>query len=129
MVTLVGAGMRSITADQAGSATYAPATQAVQSFSVGKASATLALSSSVNPSTPGQSVTFTLAVSGTVGTPTGTVTFSDGGAPLCSNVALDVGGSAYCTTSVLVAERTRSRPTTAATRRSTCRAPRRSARA
>jgi hypothetical protein len=101
MVTLVGAGMCTLTADQAGNATYAPATQAVQSFSVGKASATLALSSSVNPSTPGQSVTFTLVASGTAGTPAGTVTFSDGGAPLCSNVALDAGGSASCTTSTL----------------------------
>ena len=101
MVTLVGAGMCTLTADQAGNATYAPATQAVQSFSVGKASATLVLSSSVNPSTPGQSVTFTLAASGAAGTPAGTVTFSDGGAPLCSNVALDAGGSASCTTSTL----------------------------
>jgi hypothetical protein len=38
----------------------------------------VALSSSLNPSPPGQSVTFTASVSSTSGTPTGIVTFRDG---------------------------------------------------
>ena len=39
---------------------------------------TTRVTSSVNPSTPGQSVTFTATVSGASGTPTGQVTFQDG---------------------------------------------------
>ncbi|HEY7427336.1 MAG TPA: Ig-like domain repeat protein [Gemmataceae bacterium] len=38
----------------------------------------MSLSSSANPATPNQSVTFTATVSGNSGTPTGTVTFEDG---------------------------------------------------
>src|SRR5438876_661078 len=47
---------------------------------VGKASSTTAVVSSVNPSTRGQAVTFTATVTGSgPGNPTGIVTFSDGG--------------------------------------------------
>ena len=45
---------------------------------IGGIATTTALASSLNPSTYGQSVTFTATVSGTGGTPTGTVTFKDG---------------------------------------------------
>jgi Bacterial Ig-like domain (group 3)/IPT/TIG domain len=56
---------------------------------------TTALSSSANPSVPGQPVTFTATVrpaSGT-GTPTGNVTFSDGGSQI-GTVTLNSGGTA-----------------------------------
>src|SRR6202011_5042578 len=61
---------------------------------------TTALSSSVNPSVAGQSVTFTATVTANApgaGTPTGTVTFQDGGVNIagCVNQAL-VAGSATC---------------------------------
>ena len=46
---------------------------------INKAGPTVALTSSQNPSVFGQSVTFTATVSATGGTPTGTVTFLDGG--------------------------------------------------
>jgi len=45
---------------------------------------TVALASSVNPSSTGQSVTFTATVAATGGTPTGTVTFYDGATSLGS---------------------------------------------
>ena len=72
-------------------------------FSVTAASAaTVGVASSVNPSTVGQSVTFTASVTSSSGTPTGTVTFLDGSTPLCSAVAI-ASGSAACTTTVLTA--------------------------
>jgi hypothetical protein len=61
------------------------------------------LSSSVNPSVYGQSVTFTATVSGlppATSIPTGNVTFSDGGTVL-GNVSLNSSGQATDTTSAL----------------------------
>lgn len=66
------------------------------------AATTTTLTSSVNPSAPGQSVTFTATVTGT--SPTGTVTFSDGTTILCNAVALTGTGNsptATCTTATL----------------------------
>lgn len=60
---------------------------------------TTALTSSLNPSTYGQSVTFTATVTSGGGTPTGTVTFKNGAASLGS-VKL-VNGSASLNTSAL----------------------------
>ncbi len=59
---------------------------------------TTTLASSLNPSTFGQSVTFTATVTGNA--PTGSVTFKDGTTVLCSAVGL-VSGSATCATSSL----------------------------
>jgi hypothetical protein len=59
----------------------------------------VALSSSSNPSQAGQPVTFTSIITGSVGTPTGTVTFKDGGTVL-RTVSL-LGGTASFTTSSL----------------------------
>jgi len=50
----------------------------VQVTALAKVATTTVLNSSANPSTPGQSVTFTATVSGVGGTPTGKVTFMDG---------------------------------------------------
>ena len=68
-------GSQSITANYLGSSTYAPSygTPLIQ---VLKAAASVALTSSANPSTTGQSVTFTAAVTPSTGT--GTVQFLDG---------------------------------------------------
>ena len=65
---------------------------------------TVSLASSGNPSTAGQAVTFTAAVTGSGGTPTGSLNFRDGGVSIsgCSAVAL-TNGSATCTTSALAA--------------------------
>ena len=59
-----------------------------------------AVSSSKNPSTFGDSVTFTATVTGTTGTPTGTVTFLDGSTTL-GTATLDPGGIAAFSTSAL----------------------------
>jgi len=70
---------------------------------VSKANSTTAVTSSLNPSIFGQSVTFTATVSPVApgaGTPTGTVTFLDGGSPIGTGTLS--GGIATFTTSVLV---------------------------
>ena len=63
---------------------------------------TTMVSSSVNPSQLNQSVTFTATVTGNGGgMPTGTVNFTDNGAPLCTAVQLSGAGQAQCATSTL----------------------------
>jgi large repetitive protein len=65
---------------------------------------TVALTSSMNPSLVGQSVTFTATVTNNGAALTGltgTVTFLNGSTPLCSDVAISGGGVATCMTSTL----------------------------
>jgi large repetitive protein len=57
---------------------------------------TTAISSSANPSAYGQTVSFTATVSGSIGTPTGTVTFNTGS--MVAPVSLDSSGKAVFTT-------------------------------
>lgn len=73
---------------------------ATASITVNKATPTVSLASSVNPSDFGQSVTFTATVSSGSGTPTGTVQFKDGGLNLGSAQSL-TNGTAQLTTATL----------------------------
>src|ERR1022692_3972891 len=71
---------------------------------VSKASTSTSLISSVNPSLPGEAVTFTATISVLLpgsGTPTGTVTFYDGPSPISTQPVSS--GQAAFTTSTLVA--------------------------
>jgi DNA-binding beta-propeller fold protein YncE len=99
----LSAGTHSITARYSGNTSYNARTSAAIAQAV-KANAAIALASSANPSTAGNNVTFTATVSGSVGTPTGTVNFLDGASaiPGCSGVALSA-GAASCTTNTLSA--------------------------
>lgn len=94
--TVVGTSINSVTvhSDQ-GTGNTASASINVQ----GNTATTLV--SSLNPSVAGQAVTFTATVTGSPGTPTGTVTFKDGAATLAT-VSL-AGGMATFTTSPLTA--------------------------
>ena len=106
-LTPSGAGTKTLTA------TYTPDAAAETRFTGSSASASLVvnasasaptLMSSANPSVFGQSVTFTAMIAGSGTTPTGSVTFSDGAAVLCSAVALAAtasGAGAACTTATL----------------------------
>jgi uncharacterized repeat protein (TIGR01451 family) len=77
-----------------------PGAPATASLTVGAVSGTTTtLTSSANPSMAGQGVTFTAAATSGSGTPTGTVSFKDGGAVL--GTATLVGGVAIFTTSTL----------------------------
>jgi hypothetical protein len=101
-------GSHSITAAYSGNASYNPGTspavtQAVDGGS-GSASASLGIDSSAYTITAGQSVTFTVTLSGNAGTPTGTINFRTGSVSIagCGAVAI-AAGSATCTTSSLAA--------------------------
>ena len=73
-----------------------------------KTVSTTAVSSSLNPSHYNDSVTFTTTVTGSGGTPTGTVDFKDGGTDIsgCSNVALTSGSADCALSSLAVGEHT-----------------------
>src|SRR5207244_4328568 len=89
-------GGHSITAVYSGDTNFNTSTSAVLTQTVNKANTTTAVTSSVNPSVFGQSVTFTAtvaAVSPGAGTPTGTVQFTIDGVNFGAPVTL-VGGSA-----------------------------------
>jgi uncharacterized repeat protein (TIGR01451 family) len=81
----LSAGTYTITAEYAGDATYDPSTGTLFPHIVNKADTTTALTGSPNPSAFGETVTFTASVTVDApgsGTPTGTVTFKDGGAAI-----------------------------------------------
>jgi hypothetical protein len=93
-------GSHSITAKYNGDSNYAASSSANFAQSVGQSGSTTTLSSNANPSSFGQAVTFTATVQPSYsGTPTGTVTFFDGGTSLGS-IGL-TGGSAQLTLSSL----------------------------
>jgi uncharacterized repeat protein (TIGR01451 family) len=100
-VHLTGAGSCTITASQAGDPTYLAAPDVARTFNIAKAATTTAVTSSVNPSGVGQSVTFTATVTSPSGTPTGTVQFKDNGVNLGSPIPLNGSGVAQLTTSSL----------------------------
>jgi phospholipase C len=93
------AGTESITAVYKGSAAFSGSTSALLSQVVDEGTSTVALTSSLNPSTFGQAVTFTATVSSLSGTPTGNVTFKNGRSTL--GTAALAGGVATLTTAAL----------------------------
>ena len=99
------ASPHSITAVYGGDANFATSTSPVLTQVVNKDGSTTSVVSSINPSSFGQSVTFTATVAAAApgsGTPTGTVTFYDGSSKL-GNGALNNSGVAVLTTSRLTA--------------------------
>ncbi len=86
----LGGGLQSISADYQGNGSYAAAASASPAqVTVHQAATTIALKTSVNPSTFGESVTFTATVTGVAGAaaPIGTVTFT-GASPSPVTVSL-----------------------------------------
>jgi uncharacterized repeat protein (TIGR03803 family) len=99
----MGAGTKSITAVYAGNGSFAGSTSSVLSQVVDKAMSTVMLTSSQNPSTLGQAVTFTATVTQFSGTPTGSVTFREGSTVL-GKVKLTGGVAAFTTSSLTSGE-------------------------
>src|SRR5262249_6063519 len=90
----LAAGSHSITAAYGGSAAFGASTSPVLMETVNQAPTTTSLSSSLNPSTYGQSVTFTATV--TPSAATGTVQFLDG-ATLLGSSSLSGGQASFAT--------------------------------
>jgi hypothetical protein len=104
ITSALAVGSHTITANYSGDDIFSPSTGSLTGNPqvVNKTSTTTGVISSQNPSTFGQSVTFTATVTAVTpgaGTPTGTVTFFDGGSPIGTGTLN--GGVATFTTSVL----------------------------
>ena len=93
------AGSHNITATYSGDANYSNSSVSMNEV-VNQLGSTTLLIASANPTTYGQSVTFTATVNASVGAPTGTVTFLDGGVVLGSGM-LNAAGQATFTTAAL----------------------------
>lgn len=100
--TILAAGSQklSVTFTPTDTTDYTTATGSVM-LTVNQATPTIALTSSLNPATTGQSVTFTATVSSTAGKPSGSVTFWDGTTQLGSGT-LASGVATYSTTALTV---------------------------
>jgi len=98
-VTFTGVGTCVIDANQAGNANFTAPDQVQQTLSIAQAPTTTVLTQSPSSSSFGQPVTLTATVSATpgAGTPTGTVTFTDGTTTL-GTVPLNANGQASLTT-------------------------------
>ncbi len=99
-VTTLGPGQHSITAAYGGDGTFQPSNGAY-SQTVTRGTVVTGLVSNPNPSSSGQSVTFTATVTQGAGlaTPTGSVTFTDGNSNL-STVNLSGNSAVYVTTAL-----------------------------
>ncbi|WP_086706615.1 beta strand repeat-containing protein [Streptomyces antimycoticus] len=98
----IPAGPHAVTATYAGD-TGVAGSSASGSVTVGQATTTTVLTSSTNPSAPGQNVTFTATVAAVppaTGTPTGTVTFVISGGPTLTGT-LNAAGQATVSTNAL----------------------------
>ncbi len=94
-------GSHSITAQYGGDSTYASSTSAVLSQVVSLANGTtMSFTSSEDPSAFGDQVTFTATLTGSLGTPTGTVTFLDGTTTLGTSTLDNTGMATYQTSSL-----------------------------
>jgi uncharacterized repeat protein (TIGR01451 family) len=114
-LTQLAIGSHAITAVYGGNAAYTGSTSSPVAQVVNRATSTTTLTSTPNPSTYGQEVTFTATVSGSYGTPTGSVTFYENlplslqqksqaaEADSSSNVVPLTNGAATFTTSALSA--------------------------
>lgn len=101
--TPLSLGAHSITAVYSGDTSFAGSTSLALAVTVNQASTITTVTSSSNPASVGQSVTFTATVAAMppgAGTPTGTVTFEDG-LTILGTGTLDSNGQATFTTSSL----------------------------
>jgi len=96
----LSAASHAITAVYGDNGTFLSSTSPIVSQVVNQASTNTTLTSSLNPSQLGESVTFTATVTSAAGNPSGTVTFVDGSTTLGTGT-LNSGGSATFSTSSL----------------------------
>jgi Bacterial Ig-like domain (group 3)/FG-GAP-like repeat len=102
LVATLGAGQHNIVAGYSGDSNFAASQSPGLLQVVNRSDTATLVTSAPNPSQVNQTVTITAVVSGHFGgTPTGTVDFTDNGAPLCSGIPLDGSGRATCQTRTL----------------------------
>jgi hypothetical protein len=93
-------GTATVTAVYSGDSVHSPSTSNGIVVTVNQDTTATTLTSSLNPATVGQAVTFTAVVAGNYAIPNGSVVFTDNGA-LLATVPLDATGTATYTTSTL----------------------------
>jgi hypothetical protein len=101
----LAAGSHSITAVYGGNPSFNASTSSALGQTVNMDATTTTLTSSANPAALGSSVTFTATVSANApgsGTPTGTVTFFDGGTPMGTSAVNASGQAAFSTSSLRI---------------------------
>ena len=106
--TALPTGADSITASYVGSGNFIPSTSALLVQNVNQATTTSAVTSSINPSVYGQSVTFTATVTAVApgrGTPTGSITFLDGSDAL-GTATLSGGKATFKTAALAIGQQT-----------------------
>jgi sugar lactone lactonase YvrE len=81
-LTFTGAGAVTVTAAQAGNSNYTAAAPVTHTITVTQETPAVSLASSMNPALATGAVTFTAMVTAQAGTPSGTVSFFDGGTKL-----------------------------------------------
>jgi hypothetical protein len=94
VLSITGAGSVAVTASQAGNSKYSAATPVVRTIVISPAATNTVLTAATTTPGAGTPDLLTAMVSG-VGSPTGTVTFSNGAIVICANVPL-VAGVASC---------------------------------
>jgi CSLREA domain-containing protein len=102
VTTTLSAGHHPITATYSGDVNHHGSTSNMLDQVVSKANSTTAIMSLLNPSTYGQSVTFTATVTSAVGTPSGSVQFYADGVALGSAIALSNGQASLSTAALAV---------------------------
>lgn len=98
-----GTGTATVIVNQGGNANYSAAPALTANVTAVKASSSIALTSSPNPSFYNQSVTLTATVSGHPGTPTGNVSFMEGSTIMAANVTMSGGSATFTTCTFTVA--------------------------
>ncbi|HTV16970.1 MAG TPA: Ig-like domain repeat protein [Acidobacteriaceae bacterium] len=96
-------GQHTITANYQGDANDGAASASLTE-TIQQATPSISVSSSLNPSTVGAGVSFTAALSGAAGTPTGTVTFLDGGTSLGTANLAPNGRAVFSTTALALGQ-------------------------
>jgi sugar lactone lactonase YvrE len=100
IVSTLASGSYTISVTYSGDGNYmASSVPGTVLVTVGLVPTTVSLTSSSNPNPVGSAIIFTASVSGAGGTPTGSVSFSDG-TTLLATVALSAGVAAYSTSSL-----------------------------
>jgi Bacterial Ig-like domain (group 3) len=108
-ISSLSAAIHAITVQYSGDRTYPAGTGSLlggQTVNTPGVVATTTVISNHNPSTNGQSVTFTATVSGSSGTPTGTVTFFADGAQIGAAQTLSSGQASISTSSLPIGSHT-----------------------
>jgi hypothetical protein len=102
----LASGSYTINVTYSGDSNYlATSTAAALQVTIGQATPTVSLASTVNPAMATTAVTFTASVASASGTPTGAVSFVDGTTPLGA-IALSGGAAAFTTSSLAVGTHT-----------------------